>query len=105
MNTDLSRIGEATMGNLRINTIRMARAALADMVLNGKSVMWNGQRKFLPLDEMAKARGVEEQRTKHEALADTVVAAECYIKMRAKLEERVNSGSPKKRVAAKGLGS
>ena len=54
---------------------------------------------------MAKALGVDDQSTKHQALAVTVVTAKCYIKMRAKLEERVNSGSPKKRVAAKGLGS
>ena len=54
---------------------------------------------------MAKALGVEDQSTKHQALAVTVITAECYIKMRAKLDESDNSGSPKKRVAAKGLGS
>ena len=97
MNADLARIGKAKLRSECVNTMRMAKVALADTILNGRSVMWDGQRKFLPLHEMAAALGVKDVRERHEALADAVATAECYIKMRLKIDGIECEDSPTKR--------
>ena len=98
MNADLARIGKPKLGNECMNTMRMAKVALADTMVNGRSVMWDGQRKFISLQEMAAVLGVEDARERHEALADAMITAECYIKMRSKLDS-IGSTEPQKKRA------